>query len=182
MIWWRRSPTETTIDGLYGTIVAQARLPVFYTVCGVADTVEGRFEMLVLHLALVARRLARDPASKPLANVLFARFCRDLDHNLREMGVGDLTVPKKMQSFAEAYFGRSRAYDLALAAGDHEARAAAVARNVFGLSAPSVGAHQIAHYMERAAEALDMLPASEFSQAGLRFPDPVMVPAATAVA
>src|SRR4051812_12978876 len=139
MIRWRRSPMETTIDGLYGTIVAQARLPVFYTAFEVTDTVEGRFEMIVLHLALVARRLARDPATQPLASPLFARFCRDLDHNLREMGVGDLIVPKKMQGFAAAYFGRARAYDQALAAGDRESTAAAVARNVLGLAVPSVG-------------------------------------------
>jgi cytochrome b pre-mRNA-processing protein 3 len=51
MIWWRRTPPETTIDGLYGTIVAQARLPIFYTEYGVPDSVEGRFEMIVLHQA-----------------------------------------------------------------------------------------------------------------------------------
>ena len=182
MIRWRRSPTETTIDGLYGTIVAQARLPVFYTAFGVADTVEGRFEMIVLHLALVARRLARDPTMQPLASALFARFCRDLDHNLREMGVGDLTVPKKMQGFAAAYFGRARAYDRALAGGDREASAAAIARNVLGLAAPSAGARRLAHYMEQAADVLDALDASEISQARLRFPDLVSEPAATAVA
>src|SRR3979490_263814 len=133
MIWWRRNPREATIDGLYGTIVAQARLPSFYAAYGVPDTGAGRFEMLVLPRALTARRLAREPVTTALGPALFERFCRDLDHNLREMGVGDLTVPKKMQGFAGAYFGRARAYDQALTACDSGACAAAVARNVFGL-------------------------------------------------
>src|SRR5262245_60972723 len=136
MIWWRRTPRQATIDALYGTIVAQARLPEFYVAYGVPDTVEGRFELLVVHQALTARRLAREPATAALGPALFERFCRDLDHNLREMGVGDLTVPKKMQGFAEAFFGRARAYDHALTDHNRAACAAAVARNVFGLPKP----------------------------------------------
>ena len=62
---------KTTIDGLYGTIVAQARLPIFYTDYGVPDTVEGRFEMLALHQALAARRIARETATSQLGPVLF---------------------------------------------------------------------------------------------------------------
>src|SRR5262245_30412352 len=127
MIWWRRPPHAAKIDALYGTIVAQARLPAFYAAYGVRDSVEGRFEMLVLHQALVARRIAREPETRPLGPILFERFCRDLDGNLREMGVGDLTVPKKMRAFAEAYMGRARAYDRALGADDRDACAAAVA-------------------------------------------------------
>src|SRR5262245_49562483 len=114
MIWSRRTPRKATINALYGTIVAQARLPAFYMSYGVPDTVEGRFELLVLHHALTARRLAGEPATAPLGPALFDHFCRDLDHNLREMGVGDLTVPKRMTGFAEAFFGRARAYDRAL--------------------------------------------------------------------
>jgi cytochrome b pre-mRNA-processing protein 3 len=182
MIWWRRTPRQARIDGLYGTIVAQARLPVFYAAYGVLDTVEGRFEMLVLHQALVARRLAREPATRVLGSALFDRFCRDLDHNLREMGVGDLTVPKKMQAFAEAYLGRARAYDRALSAGDSDACAAAVARNVFGVATAGAGARRLARYMEQSARSLEMLDASALLQGALQFPDPMAIPITTAAA
>ena len=180
MIWRRRSPQVATIDRLYGTIVAQARLPVFYADYNVADTVEGRFEMLVLHQALTARRLVSDPALRPLGGALFDRFCRDLDHNLREMGVTDLGVPKKMQGFAAAYFGRARAYEQALSAGAATECEAAIARNVFGQQAPGPGARRLAHYMSRAARALDDCAASSLSRGDLLFPDPATIPMAAA--
>jgi cytochrome b pre-mRNA-processing protein 3 len=176
MIWRRRSPQVATIDRLYGTIVAQVRLPVFYTDYNVADTVEGRFEMLVLHQALTARRLASDPALRPLGPPLFDRFCRDLDHNLREMGVTDLGVPKKMQGFAAAYFGRARAYEHALSTGGATDCEAAIARNVFGQPVPGPGARRLAHYMWQAARTLDDCPASRLSRGELSFPDPATIP------
>ena len=180
MIWRRRSPQDATIDRLYGTIVAQVRLPVFYTDYNVADTVEGRFELLVLHQALTARRLAGDPMLRPLGPPLFDRFCRDLDHNLREIGVTDLGVPKKMQGFAAAYFGRARAYEQGLSAGVSADCEAAVARNVFGQPAPGPGARRLAHYMCIAARALDDCAASSLSRGELSFPDPATIPMAAA--
>src|SRR5215471_8437663 len=93
-----------TIDALYGAIVAQARLPGFYLTYEVPDTVEGRFDMIVLHLVLLFRRLAREPESVPaLAQGVFDRFCRDMDHNLREMGVGDLSVPKECVAWGRRF-------------------------------------------------------------------------------
>ena len=178
MIWWRRTPPETTIDGLYGTIVAQARLPIFYTEYEVPDSVEGRFEMIVLHQALATRRLARETATSQFGAILFDRFCRDLDHNLREMGVGDLTVPKRMRAFGEAYFGRARAYDQALTACDNETCAQALARNVYGVAIVSAGARRLAHYVEHAARQLDALDAAALAGGLLRFPDPKATPEA----
>ncbi|MBV8744517.1 MAG: ubiquinol-cytochrome C chaperone [Xanthobacteraceae bacterium] len=180
MIWWRPSPQVATIDRLYGTIVAQARLPVFYTDYDVADTLEGRFEMLVLHQALTARRLASYPVLRPLGAALFDRFCRDLDHNLREMGVTDLGVPKKMHGFAAAYFGRARIYEQALNAGAAADCEAAIARNVFGQQTPGPGARRLAHYMGEAARALDDSAASSLSRGELSFPDPATIPMAAA--
>ena len=87
---FRRNRRPDTISALYGMIVAQARLPCFYRDYAVADTVNGRFDLIVLHLALVLDRLAQDPALRDLGQGIFDRFCQDMDHNLREMGVGDL--------------------------------------------------------------------------------------------
>ena len=98
---------DSTIAGLYGAIVAQSRDPRFYEAYGVPDTVLGRFDLLLLHLALVLRRLrAGDASARTLAQGLFDAFCRDMDHNLREMGVGDQGVPRQMRRVGEASYGR----------------------------------------------------------------------------
>src|SRR5438034_11506425 len=93
---FRRNPFQRSIPALYGAIVAQARLPSFYAGYGVPDTLLGRFDMVILHLALVLRRLREAGAPEPFGQGVFDAFCRDMDHNLREMGVGDLAVPKEM--------------------------------------------------------------------------------------
>jgi cytochrome b pre-mRNA-processing protein 3 len=117
---------QDTISTLYGTIVAQARLPCFYREYGVADTINGRFELLVLHLAAVFDRTAWDASLRALGQALFDHFCQDMDHNLREMGVGDLSVPKEMQRMGEAFYGRTQAYRAALSAASEDALAEAV--------------------------------------------------------
>jgi cytochrome b pre-mRNA-processing protein 3 len=172
-----------TIDTLYGAIVAQARLPEFYEEFGVADTVEGRFELILLHLALVIRRLEREPRCAALGRGVIDAFGRDMDHNLREMGVGDLTVPKQMKRVFEAYYGRLRSYQAALAEQDAAALEAVVARNVFDV-APSTdaparapaethpGAAQFARYVRRAAEQLERTDGVQILSGRLAFPAP----------
>ena len=160
-----------TIDGIYGAIVVQARRPVFYAGLGVPDTVEGRFDMIVLHVVLVLRRLRREPCGLDLAQGVFDAFCRDLDHNLREMGVGDLSVPKKMQRFAEAFYGRQRAYEDALAAADPALLGVALARNVFSGNGFS-GVHRLVDYTRRTAAQLDALDGAALAAGRLAFSDP----------
>ena len=167
---------DPTIEGVYGMIVAQARSPAFYRDYGVPDTVSGRFDMIVLHLVLVLRRI-RQPnprANMPaLGQQIFDRFCRDMDHNFREMGIGDLAVPKEMKRVAEAFYGRAGVYEAALAADDRTALEAAVARNVFGVEVVSPGARRLAAYMDEAARRL----ATQSPAAGkIVFPDPAGVP------
>src|SRR6202171_4831133 len=131
--FFRRHPSNPSIASLYGTIVAQARAAPFYRIYGVPDTVNGRFEMVVLHTVLVLRRLESEPVPvRRLGQALFDRFCRDMDGSLREMGVGDLAVPAKMRKIGEAFYGRQAVYVAALAAPDPESLIAALARNVFG--------------------------------------------------
>src|ERR1035437_414427 len=106
---FRREPRgPDTISTLYGMIVAQARLPCFYRDYAVADTVNGRFDLIVLHLALVLDRLAQDPVLQPLGQGIFDRFCQDMDHNLREMGIGDLKVPQQMRRVARPIMAARR--------------------------------------------------------------------------
>jgi cytochrome b pre-mRNA-processing protein 3 len=176
---FRRDPRAATIAGLYGAIVAQARNPSFYLGFGVPDTAEGRFDMILLHLALLCRRLGRDAATAgSLGQDVFDMFCRDMDHNLREMGVGDLTVPKKMQKLAEAFYGRLETYDRALAAAGEEDLAAALGRNVLGETTPSESARRLAAYARLAARRLDEIPVAELKGEALRWPDPETIPAA----
>jgi len=174
----RRRPSESTIEALYGAIVAQARSPSFYLQYGVPDTVEGRFDMIALHVFLVIRRTARSAGEiAALGQALFDRFCRDLDHNLREMGVSDLAVPRKMRGFAEAYFGRAEIYAQALASGDRAAAAAALGRNVFSVSGPpGPGPCRLGNYMFEAVRRLDDAPDSAVAQGRLDFADPDAIP------
>ena len=177
---FRRSRRTPNIAALYGMIVAQARLPAFYRDYGVPDTVEGRLDMLMLHLVLLLRRLNRghpDPAldaivATPEGRQLFDSFCRDIDANFREMGVGDLTVPKKMQQVAGALYGRARAYESALQSDGAAELEATIARNVFGTPEPPLGARRLAAYMQEASRRLDAHSAAVLERAELDFPHP----------
>jgi cytochrome b pre-mRNA-processing protein 3 len=169
---FRRGARPDTISSLYGMIVAQARLPCFYQEYAVADTVDGRFELMALHLALVLERFAVDASLRELGQGLFDHFWRDMDHNLREMGVGDLAVPKRMRRLGEAYYGRAEAYRAALAA-DGEALAAALARNVYGGGAANADApRRLAAYMREAVADLARQDSKRLAQGLLHFPAP----------
>jgi cytochrome b pre-mRNA-processing protein 3 len=120
-------------DSVYAGIVALARRPWLYSRAGVPDTVSGRFDMIVLHLALVMERL-RDggPQEAALAQAVLDTMFADMDRSLREMGVGDLSVAKQMRTMAGAYYGRAIAYREAFAAADPAAAVAEVlARNLY---------------------------------------------------
>jgi len=124
-----RLPPRGTIESIYGMIVTQAREPLFYRELAVPDTVNGRFDLLVMHLWIVLRRLRTIEGGVALSQALFDCFCADMDANLREMGVGDLAVPKRMRTIGEAFYGRTAAYDLALSDGA-EPLARALCRNI----------------------------------------------------
>jgi cytochrome b pre-mRNA-processing protein 3 len=176
MLWpfnhFRKPPIAPagTIEAIYGMIVTQAREPLFYRDLGVPDTVNGRFDLLLMHLWLVLRRLKSVAAGTALSQTLFDHFCSDMDDNLREMGVGDQAVPKRMQAFGEAFYGRTTAYDMALTEG-HEALAQALCRNV--LNGETIDkARQLAAYAEAAMAALDQLDEAKLLDGTFRFPLP----------
>jgi cytochrome b pre-mRNA-processing protein 3 len=167
-----RTPNPT-IAALYGAIVAQAREPSFYEAYAVPDTVLGRFDLIVLHLALVLRRLREGDGA--VAQGVFDEFCRDMDHNLREMGISDPGVPRQMQKVGEAFYGRAQAYDAALAMDGDGALAQALIRNVHaGASGQEVAAAALAAYVRHVVETLDAQPFEEFSRGVLRFPAPAV--------
>jgi cytochrome b pre-mRNA-processing protein 3 len=165
-----RTPSRGTIEAIYGMIVTQAREPAFYRDYAVPDTVNGRFDLLLLHLWLVLRRLKTVEGGAALSQGLFDHFCGDMDDNLREMGISDLKVPKRMQAFGEAFYGRTAAYDMALTDG-REALAQAIARNI--LNGENIDkARLLAAYAEATMAALDRLDAAELVGGSVRFPSP----------
>ena len=165
-----RIPSRGTIEAIYGMIVTQAREPLFYRDLGVPDTVNGRFDLLVLHLWMVLRRLKSIEGGASFSQALFDRFCDDMDGNLREMGVGDLTVPKRMQAFGEAFYGRTAAYDLALTAGS-EPLAQALCKNI--LNGEQIEkARRLAVYAEAAIAALAGLDEATLRTGSWKFPSP----------
>jgi cytochrome b pre-mRNA-processing protein 3 len=170
---FRRAPKAPSIAVLYGTIVAQARSPAFYRGYGVPDTVGGRTDMIMLHLLLVLRRLRASATDlRPMGQALFDRFCRDMDDNLREMGVGDLAVPKRMQRVGEAFYGRAKAYDAALDGCDTSALVSALERNVFGSPQAPLGARRLATYMQETLRQLSAVDDAALARSELEFPDP----------
>jgi cytochrome b pre-mRNA-processing protein 3 len=172
--FFRRNPSNHSIASLYGMIVAQARAAPFYRNYGVPDTVNGRFEMVVLHTVLVLRRLESEPVPvRRLGQALFDRFCADMDGSLREMGVGDLAVPAKMRKIGEAFYGRQAVYVAALADPEPQVLVAALARNVFGAEPGTVhGAGLLAVYVRATADRLADQDGEALARAELAFPDP----------
>jgi cytochrome b pre-mRNA-processing protein 3 len=145
---FRGASNRRLIERLHDEIVAVARNPVLFVQYGIADNLDGRFESLALHAFLVVRRLNLLPAPGPeiaqdLADALFRHF----DAALRELGVADISVPKRMKTLAEAFLGRSNAYHRALGEG-HAALCAALSRNVYA-------GRQEAEHLARYVEALD---------------------------
>lgn len=137
----RESAEREAAARLYAIAVERARDPIFYTRFGVPDSVDGRFEMIALHVWLVLRRLKAataqpSPRAQALSQALFDEMFEDMDQNLREMGAGDLGVGRRVKVMAKAFYGRMDAYDDGLAeAGDavlHEA----LTRNLYGTVDP----------------------------------------------
>jgi cytochrome b pre-mRNA-processing protein 3 len=162
-----RGPLRGTIEAIYGMIVTQAREPAFYRELGVSDTVNGRFDLLLLHLWMVLRRFRSADGAAELSQAVFDHFCADMDANLREMGVGDLSVPKRMQAFGEAFYGRAAAYDAAFA--DDEALAKAISKNV--LNGQGIeSARRLATYVKRVLARLDRVDDASLLTAAWTFP------------
>ncbi len=161
------------IHRLYGVIVAQARQPSFYKDYGVPDTVEGRFDLIVLHIYLVSRRLARgDENAKAVAQEVFDLFFQDMDESMRELGVGDLSVPKKVRAMGEAFYGRAKAYDAALI-DSGEALTSALHRNVFaGIAVDKGAASRLARYVRSADIYLASEAEAKIARGTIAFPDP----------
>jgi cytochrome b pre-mRNA-processing protein 3 len=163
-------PARTAGEALYGAAVRQARQPGFYAALGVPDTTEGRFELYSLHVLLLLRRLKAEGAGvTDLAQALFDTYVGALDSALREMGVGDLTVPKKMTALGGAFYGRATQYDPILAAGDRAALMELLGRTAFEGAADG-DRGKLADYVLAAAAGLADQPLEAVREARIAWP------------
>ncbi|MDB5365463.1 MAG: ubiquinol-cytochrome c chaperone [Rhodospirillales bacterium] len=145
-----RDPRRRQGAEMYKRMVELARAPRFYAELGVPDTVEGRFEMISLHVALLLRRL--HGVDGALAEAVIKTMWADLDVAIRELGIGDLSVGKKMKLLAQNFYGRAAAYDQALKSEDSAELQAALLRNVYDGEPPAPGAvAALAEYVRDAA-------------------------------
>ena len=178
---FRKDPDAEAARELYRVCVVQARSPEFYADCGVPDTLDGRFETIALHVFLVLRRLGSEQADRAraqkLAQSLFDTMFLDMDENLREIGVGDLSVGKKIKEMAKALYGRIAAYEDGLA-GDDAYLSEVVRRNLYGtvlegdvVVDPAI-LQAVAGYMRRAERLLADRPLSDLLAGKMEFCEP----------
>jgi cytochrome b pre-mRNA-processing protein 3 len=169
---FRPRPALAAGAALYARAVEQSRLPPLYADFGAPDTVEGRFEIYTLHVVLLLERLRREgQGTGEVSQALFDTYVKALDHALREMGVGDLSVGKKMRKLGEAFYGRVKAYDEALAGlPDVGPLQALIGRTVLeGRDGAAAGA--LAAYVAAAAAALAAQPQAEILEGRLAWPE-----------
>lgn len=169
--FFERRRREQVVSDLYIGAVEQARRPAYYTAFGVPDTLEGRYDMIILHVWMVLRRLTRlgqEPTGRALIELMFA----DMDRNLREMGVTDLRVGKRVLNMAEAFYGRAGAYDKALGEGE-AALTAALERNVYQSAEKGAGAPAaLARHIQAQLAHLDALDEQAFLQGRVSYLPP----------
>jgi cytochrome b pre-mRNA-processing protein 3 len=169
-----RNPVDRAASDLYLAIVEQARQPQFYGSIGVPDTLDGRFEMIVLHAFMVIRRLQELGAGGgQIAQALFDQMFADMDRNLREIGVGDLSVGKHVKRMAKRFYGCVDAYDRGLEATGEDELQAAVQRNVFAQEGhPQAASAALSGYLRREVEALKALAARDLLAGRVQFGPP----------
>ena len=161
---------RTAAISLYEQIVAAARQPAFYAHWNVPDTPLGRFEMLSVHMLLFLHRIRGEAGDlQRIGQILTDEFFLDVDHSLRELGISDVGVPKRIKKLARMFYGRAKSYSEALDNGDQVALAAAIARNVRPGVTDWAETRAIAAYMQRASQYLATQPLTAFAEGQVRF-------------
>ena len=149
---FRKNPAADAVYAVYTAIVAQSRQPVFYADWGVPDTVTGRFDMISLHLSLLFRRLrVEKQAGTEFSQALFDLFFKDMDRSLREMGAGDMAVPKKVRKMSEIFYGLMTNLNEAMDRDDRAEVEAVIRRNLFDAAETDAPALIAAYLFDEAA-------------------------------
>lgn len=172
---FRRHGRETlAAEKMYRMAVRHSRLVAFYTQGGVSDTFEGRFELLSAHLSLLLYRLKTEgEAGWRLGQALVDLFFADMDAALRELGVGDMSIARRVRAMSEAFYGRLAAYDRGLAAGaEPTVLEQALRRNLYDGAAPDGAATRLAAYLRVATGVLAATRPEEMLAGSCEFPAP----------
>lgn len=152
---FKSRPSKKAVEALYAQTVVQARRPVFYTDMGAPDRIDSRFELYTLHVLLLILRLREEGRTgADAAQDLFDTYASALDNTLRELGVGDVAVGKKMRKLGEALYGRMGVYEAAILAEDGDALALALARNIMEADSVMPGMQALSDYAMRTRAAL----------------------------
>ncbi|MFU0503714.1 ubiquinol-cytochrome C chaperone family protein [Pseudaminobacter sp. NGMCC 1.201702] len=166
-----RSGNRAITEALYAEIVAAARQPVLYSEWEVPDTPLGRFEMLSLHMFLFQHRVRGEAgALREIAQILTDDFFAEVEHSLRDLGIGDMGVPKRMKKLARMFYGRTAAYADALERSDRPALAEALSRNIRPDSPTWPQAESLALYVMEADNALRQQPSEAIRRGVMQFP------------
>ena len=128
----KRNHNRIIVDRQYAALTSAARIPYFYSELGVPDTVMGRFEMLSVVMILFFRRTrASDTSGQEIAQEIVDAFFQDIDYSIRELGIGDNGVPKRMKKLAGMFYGRLESYAAAMDRDDRQTLAQALRRNIY---------------------------------------------------
>ncbi len=156
----RRKASARTAS-FYEDLTRAARQPVFYAELGVADSVEGRLEMLMLHVGLAVHRLSQEVAGREMARDLSELFIEDMERSLREIGYDDSGLKRRLKRVLGAFYGRMEAMAAALAADRSETLAETLVRNVYGGGADPRHAARLADHVRDLAQHLGAMPVAE---------------------
>ncbi|WP_224405378.1 ubiquinol-cytochrome C chaperone family protein [Afifella sp. IM 167] len=174
------APRQTPAETLFAAVVNASRQRALYEEYGVADTVDGRFEMLAMHLFACVHSLTRGPDPDPeLARDTAEVFVQEMDATFRDLGVSDKRIPRRMKAIFSTYGGRLGAYGAALS-GEGETLEEAISRNIFEAEADPALADRLAAYLRGVLAALEAAPGAAFRQGRPPFPAPeTLLPAGT---
>jgi cytochrome b pre-mRNA-processing protein 3 len=167
-----RRPAKAAGLALYASAARQSRRPGFYTRMGAPDTAEGRFEVYSLHVVLLLHRLKGEgEQAKETSQATFDAFVQALDDALREMGVGDVIVPKKMRRLGAAFYGRVKAYEDALALLPATDELTALVARTILLDVEAGDAAALAAYAAEASAWLAAIPTQDLLQGQANWPE-----------
>ena len=169
----KKKRNQPIVDRQYASLTSAAREPFFYTDLDVPDTVMGRFEMLSIVMILFFRRTAKSGVSgQEIAQEIIDAFFQDIDHSIRELGIGDQGVPKRMKKLAGMFYGRLESYAAALDGSDRETLAQALARNVYPQAVDVSPMRGLADWMIDAEASLSALSEDDIARGAAVLPAP----------
>jgi cytochrome b pre-mRNA-processing protein 3 len=161
----KKNHNQTIVNRQYDALTSAARTPFFYSDLDVPDTVMGRFEMLSIVMILFFRRTAGSQVSgQELAQEIVDAFFQDIDHSIRELGIGDKSVPKRMKKLAGMFYGRLETYAAALEARDGDMLAEALRRNIYPQRQDAPDMRRLGEWMIAAEAGLKAIPEDEISR------------------